>query len=174
MTAEEMVDVVDLRDNPAEVRPLRECKQQGLLHRAVAVLLFDPSGRLLIQRRSRKKDWMAGYWDLSSTGHVKAGESYHEAAVRELREELGVFCRLRFVSKFLAPEFSAGGLTEWEYISIFECTYGGEVRPDSAEVEETRFVAPSSLAEMASKASLVLTPDATATIKEFRKATGRF
>ena len=174
MPTEELVEVVDLDDHTIGVRPLVECKQKGLLHRAVAVLLFDSAGRLLLQRRSTRKDWMAGYWDLSSTGHVKASELYQEAAVRELQEELGVACRLRFVTKYLAPKFSAGDLTEWEYVSIFEGTYDGEVRADGVEVEETKFVPPSTLVEMASEPSPVLTPDALATIKEFRRISGRF
>jgi len=174
MPPEELVDVVDLDDHAIGVRPLAECKQKGLLHRAVAVLLFDSEERLLIQRRSSRKDWMAGYWDLSSTGHVKAGESYQEAAVRELQEELGVSCQLRLVSKYLAPKFSAGGLTEWEYVSIFAGKHEGEVRPDGLEVEETRRVKPGALAEMISGPTPALTPDAVATFKEFRRVSGRF
>jgi len=174
MPAEEPVEVVDPEDHEIGVRPLAECKQKGLLHRAVAVLLFDSAGRLLIQRRSSRKDWMAGYWDLSSTGHVRARESYQEAAVRELQEELGVSCPLRFVSKYLAPKFSAGGLTEWEYVSIFEGTYEGEVRRDGVEVEEARFVKHGTLVEMILEPSPVFTPDALATIKEFRRVSGRF
>jgi 16S rRNA (adenine1518-N6/adenine1519-N6)-dimethyltransferase len=174
MPAEELVDVVDSHDHATEVRTLAECKEKGLLHRAVAVLLFDSAGRLLIQRRSIRKDWMAGYWDLSSTGHVKAGESYQEAAVRELREELGVSCRLRIVSKYLAPKFSAGGLTEWEYVSIFEGTHEGDVTPDGVEVEDARFVELGTLIGMISEPSPVLTPDAMATIEEFRRVSGSF
>ena len=170
---EELVDVVDMDDHPIDVRSLRECKAKGLLHRAVAILLFDASGRLLIQKRSRRKDWMAGYWDLSSTGHVRAGESYEDAAARELKEEIGVSCNPRLVSKFLAPKFKGGGLTEWEHIRIFECDHDGEVRPDGDEVDEVRFVTPEVLREMESPPRPGLTPDAMATLAEYRKVSKR-
>jgi 16S rRNA (adenine1518-N6/adenine1519-N6)-dimethyltransferase len=170
---EELVDVVDLDDRPIEIRTLRDCKMRGLLHRAVAVLLFDSSGRLLLQKRARSKDWMPGYWDFSSTGHVRAGESYEVAAARELKEEIGVSCDLRRVSKFLAPKFEGGGMTEWEHICIFECDYDGKVTPDGVEVEETSYVTPERLREMESPPRPQLTPDSMATLAEFRKVSKR-
>jgi isopentenyl-diphosphate delta-isomerase type 1 len=171
---EELVDVVDLVDNPTGVRPLAECKRRGLLHRAIAVLLFDASGRLLLQKRSANKDWMAGYWDLSSTGHVKAGESYAQAAIRELGEELGVHSGLLFVTKFLAPKFSQEGLTEWEHISIYEGEHEGEVAPDGVEVDDARFFPMTVVLKMAAPQNPQLTPDAIATLSEFRRVSKRF
>lgn len=45
---------------------------------------------ILLQKRSKGKDAFPGYYDVSSAGHMAAGDNYLETAVRELFEELGV------------------------------------------------------------------------------------
>lgn len=45
---------------------------------------------VLLQKRSRDKDSFPGCYDISSAGHIHAGEDYLESAVRELGEELGI------------------------------------------------------------------------------------
>ena len=44
---------------------------------------------MLFQRRSLRKDSSPGLWDVACSGHVDGEETYAEAAVRELGEELG-------------------------------------------------------------------------------------
>lgn len=53
------------------------------------VFLLDPQGRVLLQMRSGT-GFMDDHWAAAAAGHVDAGESAIEAAVREAREELGV------------------------------------------------------------------------------------
>ena len=45
---------------------------------------------LLLQKRSSCKDSNPGCYDISSAGHVAAGDEYLPSAVRELEEELGI------------------------------------------------------------------------------------
>lgn len=45
---------------------------------------------ILLQKRSACKDSYPGHYDISSAGHVAAGDNYLESAVRELWEELGI------------------------------------------------------------------------------------
>lgn len=45
---------------------------------------------LLLQKRSLRKDSNPGCYDISSAGHVAAGDTYLPAALRELEEELGI------------------------------------------------------------------------------------
>lgn len=62
----------------------------GLLHRAVYCWVFDKEGLLLLQQRSPAKKIGASQWDLSLAEHLQPGESYREAVIRGLREELGI------------------------------------------------------------------------------------
>ncbi|MGW8565773.1 NUDIX hydrolase [Isoptericola sp. NPDC055881] len=54
-----------------------------------AYLYLRREGQVLLQLR-QGTGFMDGYWAAAAAGHVEAGESVHEAAVREAREELGV------------------------------------------------------------------------------------
>ena len=47
----------------------------------------------LLQKRADDKDSFPGCWDAASTGHIDAGEDAISAAIRELREELGIRAR---------------------------------------------------------------------------------
>jgi isopentenyldiphosphate isomerase len=117
--ASELVDIVDENDLVAGTTTVGECLERGLLHRAVAVLVIRSSGKYLLQRRSMKDRWQPGLWTISSTGHVKKGEQYEVAAKRELEEELGLTAQLDRVRKYLLPPLHAGGLTEWEWVTLF-------------------------------------------------------
>ncbi|HEY0626887.1 MAG TPA: (deoxy)nucleoside triphosphate pyrophosphohydrolase [Allosphingosinicella sp.] len=56
----------------------------------VAAALVDASGRILLQKRSAHRQ-MAGLWEFPG-GKVEDGERPEQALVRELEEELGIFC----------------------------------------------------------------------------------
>ncbi len=62
----------------------------NLVHRVSHVLVVDRNDRIFLQKRSLRKDIEPGKWDTSVGGHLKVGESYDQAAVRELEEELGI------------------------------------------------------------------------------------
>jgi isopentenyldiphosphate isomerase len=68
-----------------------EVHRDGDWHVAAHVWIVTPDRRgVLLQLRSSEKENWPGWWDVSSAGHVTAGESAIDAAVRETREELGL------------------------------------------------------------------------------------
>lgn len=76
------------------VRERGVAHREGSLHATVHTWIVrenDKSGYdVLLQKRSRIKDSNPGCYDISSAGHVEAGDEPLPAAVRELREELGI------------------------------------------------------------------------------------
>lgn len=82
--------IVDEDDRPIGQATKQEAWDKGLIHRVVRIMLEDGEGRVLLQHRSPTKDIFPDTWDNSVAGHVDAGEDYYDAAVRELREELGL------------------------------------------------------------------------------------
>lgn len=92
MAAEELFDVVDETGAPTgESRGRKEVHALGLYHRAVHTWLWSPStNEILLQLRAACKDSWPNRWDISSAGHLSAGQKALEAAVRELEEEIGV------------------------------------------------------------------------------------
>lgn len=67
-----------------------EVHTKGLWHRTVHIWAFDKSDRILFQLRAKVKENNPGLLDTSCAGHISAGDTSRNAAVRELREELGV------------------------------------------------------------------------------------
>ncbi|MDP7181160.1 MAG: NUDIX domain-containing protein [Candidatus Woesearchaeota archaeon] len=86
---EEQVDVVHAGDEIVAHATRKECHKHGLRHRIVHVIITQ-GDKVYVQRRSTKKDIYPGYYEASLSGHVRRGESYEQAAKRELKEELGV------------------------------------------------------------------------------------
>ena len=78
------VVVVNESDEMIGTIPLSEAHRTGVPHRIAVTYVEDGKGQFLVQIR------MSGALDHSSAGHVDPGESYEEAACRELAEELGI------------------------------------------------------------------------------------
>lgn len=64
--------------------------QNGLFHPTVHIWLYTPTPALLMQKRGSQKQTFPNLWDVSVAGHVAAGESVLEAAIREIKEEIGL------------------------------------------------------------------------------------
>ncbi|XP_054783893.1 nudix hydrolase 3-like isoform X1 [Prosopis cineraria] len=89
---EEHLDVLTKSGRKTGIsKPRGDVHRDGDYHRAVHVWIFAESTQeLLLQRRADCKDSWAGLWDISSAGHMAAGDSSLITARRELEEELGV------------------------------------------------------------------------------------
>ncbi len=88
---EEMIDILNSDGTPAGFsRGRTEVHAKGLWHRTIHVWAFDSKGRILFQLRSHLKENNPNLLDTSCAGHISAGDISRNAAIRELREELGV------------------------------------------------------------------------------------
>ncbi len=137
MLQQERFPVVDESDRILRYAYRSEVHGNNLCHRAVHVLIFDPSGRVYLQKRSREKDRYPFRWDSSTGGHVTAGEGYDEAAKRELREEIGIAVPLEKIAKLAAsPE------TDNEFIWLYRGELLDELHPNPTEIEAGGFFRP--------------------------------
>jgi 16S rRNA (adenine1518-N6/adenine1519-N6)-dimethyltransferase len=141
--ASEVFDVVDENDEVVEQRTRGEVHRLGLRHRAVHVFVFNKRGELLLQQRSHLKDVSPMAWDSSAAGHLDSGEEYATAAVRELREELGI--EVERTEKVLKIE--AGPGTDNEFVELHQVSYQGSVRWAADEVHTGAWFAPEMVTE---------------------------
>jgi isopentenyl-diphosphate delta-isomerase type 1 len=137
--SEDIFDVVNERDEVIDAKPRSVVHAQGLLHRAVHVLVFNSRGEIFLQKRSMLKDRQPGVWDSSCSGHVDSGETYDETTVRELREEIGL--RLTQPPQRLF-KIDARKETGWEFCWIYRCESEGPFTLHPDEIEAGDWFAP--------------------------------
>lgn len=125
----ELFDVCDADDNVIGRATRGEVHARGLLHRAVHIFVFNSGGELLIQRRSAHKDEFPLCYTSSASGHVDAGETYEAAALRELREELGLAGPLEFIHTFPASADTAN-----EHTRLYRVESDDTPQPDADEI----------------------------------------
>lgn len=93
------VILVNKHDQEIGTMDKMEAHQQGMLHRAFSVLIFNSKGKLLIHKRAFGKYHSEGLWTNTCCSHPLPGESIVDAANRRLMEEMGM-------TTTLAPLFS--------------------------------------------------------------------
>jgi isopentenyl-diphosphate Delta-isomerase len=143
--ADELVDIVDENNNLTGVRKMKsEAHRDGLWHRVIHVWLYNSKGEMLLQLRSRKKPFFPGTWDISTAGHVGAGEEPPTSAVREMEEEIGIKARendLQFF-KIVKDSLNYKDIINNEFCYIYFFKYDGDLRSmilQEEEVEEVKF-----------------------------------
>ena len=89
----EFLDVVDENGMPTgETVERSVAHREGIPHRTSHLwLVRKKNGRIqvLLQKRAMTKSF-PGCYDISSAGHIPAGQDYYPSAIRELKEELGL------------------------------------------------------------------------------------
>ncbi|MFE7181285.1 NUDIX hydrolase [Streptomyces erythrochromogenes] len=127
---DELVERVDDQDRVlGAVVSRRQAIQEGWLHRVAATVCRDERGRILVHRRSEQLTRFPGFYEIVVGGAVDVGESYEEAASRELAEELGIQVLPRLLFTFL----NRSGLSP-HWLGVHEAVVPNAVVPDPDEV----------------------------------------
>jgi isopentenyl-diphosphate delta-isomerase len=144
---DQLFDIVDGNDHVIGQEKRGIVHAQGLIHRAIHILIFNQVGEVFLQRRSPQKDTFPNCWDSSCSGHVDSGESYDTAAIRELGEELGI---TNLPANFLQPLFKmeASPETGQEFIQVYQGRHEGPFQLHPSEISEGRFFKISELEEL--------------------------
>jgi len=87
---DDLIDLVDAVDRPIGQIRRGAVLEQKARFRVVHIFVFNPEGRLLLQRLGRNRERNPLKWGSSVAGYLNAGESYVVAAFRRLEEELGL------------------------------------------------------------------------------------
>ena len=86
----ELLDLYDENKNLTNLQISRGVKvPEGYYRLVVHICIFNEEGKMLIQKRTPNKKW-PNKWDISVGGCVTAGESSKLAAMREVKEEIGL------------------------------------------------------------------------------------
>ncbi|MFI8391863.1 NUDIX hydrolase [Streptomyces sp. NPDC085540] len=107
----------------------RQAIREGWLHRVAVTVCRDQRGRILVHRRSGQVSRFPGFYEVEVGGAVNVGESYEQAAARELAEELGICALPRLLFTFI----NRSGLSP-HWLGVHEVVVSDAMVPDPNEV----------------------------------------
>ncbi|MFC8130668.1 NUDIX hydrolase [Streptomyces sp. NPDC057302] len=157
----ELVERVDEQDEVLDVVDRAAAIRNGWLHRVATILCRDTAGRILVHRRPDDVSRFPGPYNWLLGGATEVGESYEDAAARELSEELGVQGRPRFVFKFRC----AGAISPY-WLGLHKVVVEEPVRPDAAEIAWHDWLTEEELADLVRHEAFV--PDAREAFDRYR------
>jgi len=138
---EERVILVDEHDAPQGTMEKMEAHERGLLHRAFSIFLFNSSGELLLQQRALGKYHSGGLWTNTCCSHPRVGETVEEAAVRRLREEMGLEAPMQRAFHFIYRAELDHGMIEHELDHVLIGVSDAPPQINPEEVASHRYVA---------------------------------
>jgi len=149
---DELLDIVNDEDIVTDQQMRSTVHQLGLQHRGVHVFLFTADGKMLVQKRSADRAASPSMLDCSVSEHVKAGESYLEAAIRGMKEEMGV----EGIEIKPLVEFRMNyGVNDNEISTVYEGIVDpANVNFDPIEIEEINYYSMQELQEMVTEGNV--------------------
>lgn len=162
----EYFDVLTKEGERTGIRKLRaQVHADGDWHRSVHVWILDVRRRqLLVQLRAKDKDSYPDCWDVSCAGHLTAGDSSVDAALRELEEELGLRMERKdlvfFGSLAISVSLKGGTFLDNEHSDIYLVTRPVELsalRFADGEVQEAKYMDVDELEERVARKDPVFT-----------------
>src|SRR3989338_8129878 len=146
---DEIVYVVNKKDQFVKKATRKEVREKALLHRVARVIILNDEKKFLIHKRTKNKDINPGLWDIGIAETVIEGDSYESTAMRGLNEELSI----QGISNV---QLSRSVLFKLIYLSlnhnilckIFNLIYNGPIYFQKEEIEEIKFLDKGELLEL--------------------------
>lgn len=142
MEDKELLEVVNEEGIPTGIILSRkEIHEKNLLHNEIAVFIINKDGKLLLQKRSKWKKSKPLCWGASCAGHVDIHEKVTDAALRELKEELGLAIEEQELNPLILNRLRRGDknshIRSWYYVETSYDIYDFVLQKE--EVEEVRW-----------------------------------
>jgi len=136
----EHILLVDENDKEVGIGEKIKTHQEGKLHRAFSIFIFNSKGQLLLQRRAKSKYHSGGLWTNTCCSHPRAEEDIEKAVHRRLKEEMGFGCELKEIFSFIYKVKLDNNLFEHEYDHVFTGKFDGEPIPNPEEADGWKWV----------------------------------
>lgn len=145
---DEFIDIVTETGEPTGKVVLKsKAHENGWWHNTIHLWLYTIDGEILLQQRSRKKEIYPLLWDVSAAGHIDAGEPIEYAAIREVKEELGLQLSPSDLTKIGVfkhkSSYKNGNIKDNEFHHVFVVELKvnlQDLRPQEEEVEALKLV----------------------------------
>ncbi|MEI6533252.1 MAG: NUDIX domain-containing protein [Candidatus Roizmanbacteria bacterium] len=139
--SKEMFDVLDENGKPTgQIKSRTDVHHDGNWHKSIFICIINSKNEILIQKRSKNKDFNPNMWDISVAGHVSTGDTSIESAIRELHEELGIVenessLEFLFMIKKLDTR-NRNGIRDNEFCDMYLCRYNFDISDIILQKEE--------------------------------------
>jgi isopentenyl-diphosphate delta-isomerase len=137
---EELVVLVDEKNNQIGLMPKMEAHEKALLHRAFSVFVFNKKGELMLQQRAASKYHSPLLWTNTCCSHQREGEGNLEAGKRRLQEEMGFTTDLKEVFSFIYKAPFDNGLTEHELDHVLIGSFDDAPNINKEEAENYKWM----------------------------------
>ncbi|MDC1379158.1 NUDIX domain-containing protein [Algibacter sp.] len=143
----EYIDIVTKEGKPTGKSELKSIiHQEGYYHHTAHIWFYNKKGEVLLSQRSAKKTICPLMWDVSVAGHIDAGETPKEAAIREIEEEIGLSIYesdLQKIGVFECFQTYESGIIDNEFHNTFISELKvplSNLTPQQEEVESIKLV----------------------------------
>ena len=135
----ESIALVSPSDRITGYAPKLLVHQQGLLHRAFSIVVFNDKGEMLLQKRATTKYHSGGLWTNTCCSHLIEGKDMETYMHERLQHEMGFDCDLKFAFSFHYTANFDNGLTENEIDHVYTGKWNGTPLPDPTEADGYRW-----------------------------------
>jgi isopentenyl-diphosphate delta-isomerase len=102
---------------------------------------YSPELQILLQQRSQHKYHSGGLWTNTCCSHPRPGENLHEAALRRLKEEMGISTTsLQYQGYFYYQAQCNQTLVEHEVDHVFVGEMKGDILINREEVSDYQWI----------------------------------
>ena len=143
----EYIDIVTKEGKPTGKSELKSIiHQKGYYHHTAHIWFYNKKGEVLLSQRSAKKTICPLMWDVSVAGHIDAGETIKQAAIRETEEEIGLTIsenELQKIGVFECFQTYESGIIDNEFHNTFISELKvsiSELTPQEEEVEALKLI----------------------------------
>ncbi|MCK0124662.1 NUDIX domain-containing protein [Gelidibacter sp. F2691] len=147
METEEYISILNADGSPTGKTCLKsEIHQKGYYHNTAHVWFYNDNAEILLAQRSATKAIYPLLWDISVAGHVDAGETIAQAAIRETREEIGLEIteqELLQIGVYDCFQSYPNGIVDNEFHHTFIAKINStinDLKLDPEEVQQVKFV----------------------------------
>ena len=99
-------------------------------------MIFTSDNKIIVPKRSSNRRLFPNCYDCSVGGHVSSGESYEQAAYRELKEELGIEnVTLQEIGYFNPKELNTSSFSK-----MYKLVYDNNLNYDKDGIQEIYYM----------------------------------
>ena len=149
-----IIDRVDRRDHRVGTIRRAQVFQEKANFRVAHVFVFDSNGRLLLQQLGRNRERHSLYWGSSVAAYLFSEETYRQAALRRLKEEIGLV-NLSMTSLGKTSMVDAGCK---KFITLYVSKSDGPFFVDQHHIETVRFFGLDVIDSMMNRGRVKFTP----------------